>query len=175
MPWAHVYRMTSVTLIATLASCACGGRTQLVPAYQIGRLSADAVVASDAGVRVVVRTDAWPGPSLDVFRLVPVEMTFDNRSAEELRIGPRDIALVTAAGHRITPSTPADLMHIEQAARSMKARSLDQRVLAPDGRLTRFVYFPQLIQAEQVSLHIDLVSAATAQRFGRIEIPFTLE
>src|SRR5687768_15954035 len=108
----------AVTLIATAASTACGGRTQLVPAHQIGRLSDAAVVASDAGVRVVVRTDAWPGPPLDVVRLFPVEMTFDNRSAEALRIHPQQITLVTPGGHRITPSAPSELMYIAQAVES---------------------------------------------------------
>lgn len=41
-------------LTMALGLCSCGGRTQLIPAHQIGRLSSDAVVANDAGVRVVV-------------------------------------------------------------------------------------------------------------------------
>ena len=171
------YRVYAIalTLTATAVSSACGGRTQLVPAYQIGRLSLDAVVASDAGVRVVVRTDAWPGPPHDLARVIPVEMTFNNASAQELRIRRQDIALVTAAGHRITPAAPSELTHIEQALESVKARSLAEGVLAPDQRLTGFVYFPEPTDAEELSLQIDLVSATTTQPFGRIEIPFTFE
>jgi hypothetical protein len=161
------------TLIAAAASSACGGRPQLIPAYQIGRLSANAVVASDAGVRVVVRTNVWPGPSPGPAGVIPVELTVVNRSGDALRLRRQDVALVTAAEHRIGTLAPSEVMHIEQAV--VNARSLEADVVDPDERLTGFVYFPEPADAEEMSLQVDLVSAARAQRFGRIEIPFTFE
>lgn len=168
-------RIVVMTLIASAMSSGCGGRTQLVPAFQIGRLSSDAVVARDAGIRVMVRMDAWPGPPLDVLGLIPIEMTFDNGSAQELRIRRQDVALVIPAGDRITPLPPSELTSTAPAIEFMRRRSLVDGILAPNERLSGFVYFAEMPEEEEVNLRIDLVSATTAQRFGQIEIPFTLE
>lgn len=166
-------RIGALTMALVLASC--GGRTQLIPAYQIGRLSSDAVVAHDGGVRVVIGTAAWPGPPLDFMPVIPIEMTLDNGSTYRVQVNRQYVALVTEAGTRVAPSDPSELPAQESTLESLKARALPERVLAPDERITGFVYFVQPREAEQLELVIDLVDAATDKQFGRIEIPFAFE
>jgi hypothetical protein len=162
-------------LTIAMAFCSCGGRTQLIPAYQIGRLSSDAVVANDAGVRVVVRTAAWPGPPLDFMNIIPLEMTLDNGSTYGLQIDRQYITLVGENGQPVAPWEPPDSQPKDATLDSMTTRALPERVLAPNARMTGFVYFLEPPDGEQLELRIDLVDGATDTRFGRIEIPFSFE
>jgi hypothetical protein len=175
----HRSRIFLISVIA-IVWMACGGRTQLTPAYQIGHLSSDAIVANDSGVRVVARTAAWPDPRVEFAKVIPIEMTFDNASRNNLRIQHYNVTLVTDDGERISAIPPAELpaleAEIDQPARlpvrEMIERALAEGVLLPDERRTGFLYFERPDNVEQVDLRIDLVSAEDHNRFGMIRIPF---
>ena len=166
------------------ASAACGGRTQLVPAYQIGRLSSDAIVANDSGVRVVVRTAAWPDPQIAFSRIQPIEMTFDNASSHPLSVDQNHIALVTDAGQRLSSIPPTELPQMADSELAsdrrlpivqMKNRALAEGVLPLQGRRSGFVYFERPDDTQQLHLEIDLVSADSGTQFGTIMIPFLID
>jgi hypothetical protein len=163
---------------------ACGGRTQLVPAYQTGRLSSDAIVANDAGVRVVVRTAAWPDPRVQFTDVLPIEISFDNGSTEELRIHHRHVVLVMNSGRHISPFPPAALLQtldsgIDGEVRlpidQMRERALAEGTLPRDGRRTGFLYFQNPADAEQLDLKINLISVESGKQFGTIIIPFVVD
>jgi hypothetical protein len=119
MRWQSFIFEAELVSVAT-ASTTCGGHTKLVPSYQIGRLSCRAVVANDAGVRVMVRTAAWPDPQFDFEGIYPIEVTFDNASSQPLRVSQQRITFVTDGGERISVIPPGD---VAQASRS----ELDKR------------------------------------------------
>lgn len=185
MPLTQLLLYTS-GLVGALAivSTACGGRTHLVPGYQIGRLSCDVIVANDASVRVVVRTAAWPHPQFDFGELRPIEITFDNASSHPLSVSQRRITFVTDSGQRIFPIPPSDLQKISHSEfdddvrlpiEQMKNRALAEGVLPRNGRRTGFVYFESPDDAEQLDLEIDLFSAESGRQFGTITVPFFID
>jgi hypothetical protein len=163
---------------------ACGGRTQLMPAYQIGRLSSDAIVANDAGVRVVVRTAAWPDSRVPFIDVLPIEITVDNGSTEELRIDHRHVALVMNSSRHISAFPPAALLQtldseIDGEVRlpidQMRERALAEGTLPRDRRRTGFLYFQNPADAEQLDLKINLISVESGKQFGTIIIPFVVD
>jgi hypothetical protein len=160
-------------LTVTLGGVACAGRTELVPAYQIGRLSSDAVVASDAGVRIMVRTAAWPGPPLES-TILPIELTIDNGSSRAVSVGRAGIAMVTERGDRLLPLNPALIVAPEQVRRAVNQHALSETALAARSRTSGFVYFAEP-EAEALELRIDLIGANDAEPIGEIDIPFAVE
>jgi hypothetical protein len=177
-PLVRLTRVTAVRFVATAAALmaiACGGRTQLIPAYQIGRLSADAVVARDADVRVVVRTEAWPGEPLESRQLVPLELTVDNDSTRTLHLRSQDVAFVTSDGQRTGPFTAAELRLEGQAADDLSARAFKDGIVAPGGRVSGFLYFREPSEDDGLQLRIDLIDATDGTAFGVIEIPFYVD
>lgn len=175
----------AAAIVAALLLSACGGRVELVPVHQIGRFSDDAVVANAAGVRLVVRTAAWPGPANEFSGtgIIPLELTVDNGSMRELQVRHRDVSLVTGTGEPMGSIAVADLPRWRQADRaavappvqSMQEKALPEGAIAPGGRVTGFVYFPTPADVDEVTLRFDLVDAATDARFGAITIPFWVE
>jgi hypothetical protein len=159
---------------AALVFSSCGGRSKLVPAHQLGYLTDTAVVASEAGVRIVVRTEAWAGPSLAAFGVVPIQLIVDNGSSRSLDIAGARVALVTKAGHEIDPwQAPASTP--DAARDSMHAQALPERVLEPNARLSGFVFFVVPDEANELEFRMELVEPARGQPFARIEIPFSVE
>jgi hypothetical protein len=136
----------------------------------VGRLSSDAVVANDAGVRVVVRTAAWPGPSPGP-GVIPVEMVFDNGSSRPILIERHHVAFVTPDDRRLPPLNPSRMMSADPAFDAIRQRALAERTLAAGERTTGFVYFAEP-DSEQLELRIDLIDASTGERFGEVAIPF---
>jgi hypothetical protein len=165
---------SALILLAAGAGLACGGRTQLVPLYQIGRLSAGAVVANHSGVRVMARTTAWPGPPLDEIGLLPLEITFDNETSRVVEVRRQHIALLTAGGQRVSPLDPAMMTSAGPALQSIRQHAIVEGAVMPGGRLAGFVYFPEP-NADALDLHVDLISAPMGERFGEIVIPFALD
>ena len=166
------------------ASVGCGGRSLLVPAYQRGRLSSAAVVASDSGVRVVVRTSAWPGPLLEFNGLQPIELTFDNASVHRLSIDQNHVMLVKDAGQYMSAIPQATLRQMADSGGAddlrlpidqMRERALAEAVLPIGGRRTGFLYFERPHGAEQLDLEIALVSADSGTKFGSVRIPFSID
>ena len=171
----HVLIPQLLASALVLMAYACGGRTQLIPAYQIGRLSPDAVVAHDGDVRVVVRTAEWPGPTLHDAGIIPVQLTFVNGSSHALQVAPSHASLVTSDRERIAPLPPADALSGDPRADTMRERALTERTIAPDERTSGFVYFPEPRDGSEVTLQIDLVDGTTDASFGSIEIPFSFD
>ena len=160
-------------LVATAAGFACGGRTQLVPAYQIGRLSDDAVVASEAGVRVVIRTAAWPGPPIGS-GVIPVEVTFDNSGLRSLDVRRQHLALVTSDGRRAMPLDPAAITQSAAPLEAIQHRALLEGALPSPGRIVGFLYFAEP-DADTIDLRVDLISSPDRKQFGEIVIPFAFD
>ena len=163
---------------------ACGGRTQLVPAYQIGRLSSDAIVANDAGVRVVVRTAAWSDSRVQFTNVLPIEITLENGSTEELSIHHRHVVLVMNSGRHISAFPPATLLQtlaseIDGEVRlpidRMRERALAEGTLPRERRRTGFLYFQNPADTEQLDLKINLISVESGKQFGTIIIPFVVD
>ncbi len=67
-------------------------------------------------------------------------------------------------------------VQFELPTQDMLTRALPEGVLDPQGRITGFVYFPDLDAIEpqptQVRLQFTLIDAKTRRRFGVISIPF---
>jgi hypothetical protein len=160
-----------------LAAAACSGRTRLVPMHQIGRLSDDAVVASDAGVRVVIRTAAWTGNPAVRAHVVPIEVTFDNGSTRALAIARENLAFLTEEEQRLLPLAPGDISNAEASAftADMIERALPEGTLAAGDRVSGFIYFPPIENADEVRFRAELQDAVTGERVGVIEVPFHLE
>ena len=171
--------IAGITLLATLLLVvSCGGRNELIPLPQIGRLSGEAVIASDSGIRLMVRTDAWPG-DVALPGIVPLEITIDNQSGRSLRIGYGRFAFVQD-GNRLAAIAPTDtqawLAAIPSPTRNeIRERALPSGPLDADDRITGFIYFPQLDEADEVTLVVDFVDSSTGIPFGAMRIPFSAE
>lgn len=175
MSWRPGSAVLSLATVAALVPSACGGRTQLIPAHQIGRLSPDAVVAREGDVRVVVRTDAWTGQTVEPRQLFPVELTVDNGSTRPLRLRGQDVALVMPDGQRMGPFNAADLELANPARDNLATRALSDGVVTPGARVSGFLYFPELPDEDDLQLRIELIDATSGTRFGVIEIPFYVD
>ena len=156
---------------AALATAACGGRTELVALPQIGQLSSTAVVAGDANVRMVARTDAWPGPPLA--NATPVEVTVDNGSARPLRISRMDFSLVSPQA-RYEALTPSELPSSDNAlpVPALAGAALRDGILESGARVTGFLYFGAIDDADNVELRMNLIDASTMMPFGTIRMSF---
>lgn len=156
---------------AALAAAACGGRTELVALPQIGQLSSTAVVAGAADVRMVARTDAWPGPPLA--NATPIEVTVDNGSSRPLRISRMDFALVSPQA-RYEALTPSELPNPDNTlpVPALASAALRDGILESGARVTGFVYFGPIDEADTVGLRMNLIDASTMMSFGAIRMSF---
>jgi hypothetical protein len=143
----------------------------LIALPQIGQLSSTAVVARDANVRLVARTDVWRGPALA--NVTAVEVTLDNGSTRPLRVSHGDFALVSPE-RRFHAQSPSAFANSDASlpTRAMADAALQERVLEPGSRVTGFVYFERIDEAETVDLVTTLVDAGTLTPFGTIEMAF---
>jgi hypothetical protein len=156
---------------AALAAAACGGRTELVALPQIGQLSSTAVVANDANVRMVARTDAWSGPPLA--NAMPVEVTVDNGSSRPLRISRMDFSLVSPQA-RYEALAPSELPNPDDSlpVPALAGAALRDGILESGARVTGFLYFGAIEEADAVELRMNLIDASTMTPFGTIRMSF---
>jgi len=220
---------------AALAAVSCAGRTELTPVAQAGRTGPNTAVASDAGVTVTVKTEAWTGTPPQLTQVIPLQTTIDNASGRQLRLRYREFALMTdtdesamaalppfdirgtesvpigTAGtplvvypypyygfmvapylHRYYPMfLPYDgafaydplfystyypqFVRVNLPTGDVVQKALPEGVLEPGGRITGFLYFENLHDAQTAHFTADFVDASSGARFGRIDIPFRVE
>lgn len=175
MPGPLGVALTLFGLLTTLAGAACGGRARLVPAYQIGRLSDDAVVARDADVRILVRTDEWRETSATFRHAFPIEVTIDNGSAHALELELSRFELMSR-GRRQVPRMPTAVGPEHSAARVAAVKhGLVLGALEPGGRRAGFLFFDPFDRGGEVEFAAELQDATTGENFGRVVIPFSVE
>jgi hypothetical protein len=158
-------------VVASLLGWGCGGRTELIAVPQIGQLSSTAVVARDASVRMVARTNAWRG--LPLANVTAVEVTLDNGSTRPLRVSHTDFAFVSEQGG-LQPRAPSEFPNPDGLlpTGAMADAALQEMVLEPGSRVTGFLYFDWIDDSENLDLVTNLIDASTMAQFGTIRMAF---
>jgi hypothetical protein len=95
-----------VCIVFLATGCAMG--PELTPAPAANRVAGleDAAIGEVAGVRTVVRADAWTGVPAALPELTPLQTSIENHSGRPLRIQYRQFALVALSGRRYAALPP---------------------------------------------------------------------
>lgn len=90
---------------------ACGPKTDLDPLPGARRVVGidEGVAAATDGVRALLQTSAWPGPTPIQQRLTPVRITLINEGDQPVAIRYREFALVTDRGERLPAIPPFEV------------------------------------------------------------------
>lgn len=94
-----------LTAAAALAG-GCASTTELEPAPSASTLGEDVAVTTEAGVRMRVVTDAWPGASGVTDDVTPVRVRIENNAQVPLRIRYSELVLVGPEGERYRALPP---------------------------------------------------------------------
>ena len=104
-------RLSMIGFCIAILSAGCAMGPELTPALAANRVVGleDAAVAEAAGVRTVVRADAWTGVPAALPELTPLQTSIENHSGRPLRIQYHQFALVTPSGRRYAALPPYKL------------------------------------------------------------------
>lgn len=101
-------RLLMIGFCIAILTAGCAMGPELTPAPAANRVVGleDAAVAEVAGVRTVVRADAWTGVPAALPELTPLQTSIENHSGRPLRIQYHQFALVTPSGRRYAALPP---------------------------------------------------------------------